>query len=178
MDTDKLNRWLALSIAVFAISNPTESVEQSLRELIIQNHYEYVPAGQGRFPTLIAIPGCSGISSDNPSADESNPRLREDDLLFRRHYRRMSEKLQSEGFVVLLVNIHSAEGLLTACAGEIDGERIAEYINESVVWAKSPSFVDPKNLHLIGWSMGGGGILAWLHGPRREATSVRSVIAV
>lgn len=76
------------------------------------------------------------------------------------------------------MNIHSAEGLLTACAGEIDGERIAAYINESIAWAKGLSFVDPKNLHLIGWSMGGGGTLAWLHGPRSEATSVRSVTAV
>ena len=49
----------------------------------------------------------------------------------------MAGKLKAEGFVVLLLNIHAAEGLLTACADPIDGERIAEYINEAVVWRKS-----------------------------------------
>lgn len=178
MDAGKLNGWLVLFFSVLVILIPGESVGQSLHELIVQNHYKYVPAGQGRFPTLIAIPGCSGISSDNPADDESNPRLREDDLLFRRHYRRMAEKLRSEGFAVLLLNIHSAEGVLTACAGEIEDVRIAEYINEAIAWARGLPFVDAENLNLIGWSMGGGGTLAWLHGPRSEATSIRSVTVI
>jgi len=157
---------------------PAPSFCQTLRDRVIDNHYAYIPNEEGRFPTLIAIPGCSGISSDDPIAEESNPKLHEDDLLFRRHYRHMAEKFQDEGFVVLLVNIHTAEGLLTACAGEIQSDRIAEYINESVTWARGLPFVDLDNVHIIGWSMGGGGVLKWLHGPRSEATSVRSAIAV
>ena len=165
-------------MVVLLLSLSGFSSGQTLRDLVIENHYSYIPSEQGHFPTLIAIPGCSGISSDNLAVEESNPQLREGDHLFRRHYRYMAEKLKAEGFVVLLVNIHTAENLLTACAGEIQSERIAEYINESVAWARGLPFVDSDNMHLIGWSMGGGGVLKWLHGPRSEATSVRSAVAV
>jgi dienelactone hydrolase len=160
------------------LSLPVPSSGQSLRDKIAENHLAYFPSEEGRFRTLIAMPGCSGISSDNPSAEESNPQLHDDDLLFRRHYRFTAEKLREEGFVVLLVNIHTAEGLLTACAGEIKSERIAEYINEAVAWARDLPHVDPDNIHIIGWSMGGRGVLKWLDGPRSEATNVRSAIAV
>jgi dienelactone hydrolase len=165
-------------IALLLLSLPGFSSGQTLRDLVADNHYSYIPSDQGHFPTLIAIPGCSGISSDNPTAEESNPQLSEGDLLFRRHYRYMAEKLKAEGFVVLLVNIHAAEGVLTACADPIDSERMAEYINEAVAWAIELPYVDPDKLHIIGWSMGGRGVLKWLDGPRSEATGVRSAIAV
>ena len=164
--------------AVLLLSLPGLSSGQTLRDLVAENHYSYIPSDHGQFPTLIAIPGCSGISSDNPAAEESNPQLHEDDLLFRRHYRYMAEKLKAEGFAVLLVDIHAAEGLLTACANPIDGERIAEYINEAVAWARELPYVDSDKLHIIGWSMGGGGVLKWLDGPRSEAASVHSAIAI
>jgi len=167
----------ALMVAILLLL-PVSSFGQSLRDRVIDNHYAYIPDDRDRFPTLIAIPGCSGISSDNLVAEESNPQLSEGDHLFRRHYRHMAEKLKAEGFVVLLVNIHTAENLLTACGGEIQSERIADYINESVAWARGLPFVDSENIHLVGWSMGGGGVLKWLHGPRSEATSVRSAVVV
>ncbi len=165
-------------VAALLLLLPGLSSGQSIRDLVRENHYSYIPSGQGRYPTIIAIPGCSGISSDSPAAEKSNPQLREDDLLFRQHYQHMAEKLQAEGFAVLLLNINAAEGLLTACADPIDGERIAEYISDAVAWTRELSFVDPDRLHIVGWSMGGGGVLKWLDGPRHGATSVRSAIAI
>ena len=132
-----MQRHTSAVIAVLLVSLPGISSGQVLRDLLIENHFSYVPSDQGRFPTVIAIPGCSGISSDSTAAEESNPQLREDDLLFRRHYRIMAEELRANGFAVLLVNIHAAEGLITACADPIDGERIAEYIDEAVAWARA-----------------------------------------
>ena len=171
-------KYVYALMAVLLLSPPGISFGQSLRDLVVKNHYSYIPSDQGSFPTLVAIPGCSGISSGDPTAEKSNPQLHEDDLLFRQHYRYMAEKLKAEGFVVLLVNIHAAEGLLTACANPMDGELMAEYINEAVAWASELPFVDPDKLHIIGWSMGGRGVLKWLDGPRSEAASVRSAIAV
>lgn len=162
----------------FLLSCSAVVAEQSLRERIINNHYAYVPGEERRFPTLIAMPGCSGISSEDPEAERSNSDLRNDDLVFRRHFRDVAEKLKGEGFFVLLVNIQEAEGLLTACGGKIANERMAQYVNESVAWAKDLPFVDPDHIHLIGWSMGGRAVLKWLHGPRSEAESVRSTIVV
>ncbi len=164
-------------IALLLLALPIISFGQSLRELVLDNHYLYVPSAQGRLPTIIAVPGCSGISSDDRSAEASNPQLREDDLLFRRHYRDVAERLEAEGYVVLLLNINTAEGLLSACASPIDGNRIADYIDEAIAWSSELSYVDPENLHIIGWSMGGRGVLTWLDGSR-DVSSVRSATAI
>ena len=155
-----------------------ELTAEGLREQIVEHHFQFIPSGDGPFPTLIAIPGCSGIAFPDPAAEAGHPDLREDDRLFRRHYLRMGERLRAEGFAVLLIHVHGAEGLVKACAGEISGERIAEYIDEAVAWAKNLDFVDDIRIHVIGWSMGGGGALAWLHGDRSQAGTVRSVVAV
>lgn len=165
---------LALGLCV----PPLVAQTPGLRERIIENHFEFIPSGDGPFPTLIAIPGCSGIAFQDPTDEATHPDLREDDRLFRRHYPRAAERFRTEGFAVLLVHVQGAEGLVKACDGEIQGERIADYINESVAWAAGLDFVDATRIHVIGWSMGGWGVLAWLHGPRTQARAVQSAIAV
>lgn len=157
---------------------PGLSSGESLRDRVVENHHAYIPPGRGPFPTVIAIPGCSGISTNDPAIEESNPELHEDDLLFRRHYRAAAQDLEEQGFVVYLIDVHTAEGVLTACAGEIQKERIARYIDEAVAWALEQSAVMKDRIHLIGWSMGGRGVLQWLNGPRKESGNVRSAIAV
>lgn len=154
------------------------SYADSLAERITGNHYAYIPEGSGPFPTLVAMPGCSGISTDDLEAEAANPLLHPDDLLFRRHYPFAAEKLKAEGFAVLFIDVHTAEEVLTACAGEIGSERLAEYVDAAITWAKEQSYVDRENIHLIGWSMGGRAVLTWLDGPRSEANSVRSAVTV
>ncbi len=165
-------------IAGVLLSVPDSSLGQTVQELIVENHYSYVPKNGGRFPALIAIPGCSGISSEVAAQEELNPGLGRDDLLFRRHYRQTAERLKDEGFAVLLIDVLAAEDRLTACADPIDAERLAEYVNETVIWARTLPYVDTNKIHVIGWSMGGGGVLKWLEGPSSEASSVRSAIVV
>ena len=157
---------------------PFAATGQNLEERIIENHYAYVPSGTGQFPTLIAIPGCSGISTEDTAFENSNPGLQKDDLLFRHHYRKMATRLSDQGFAVYLIDVHRSEGVLTACAGEILSGTLAEYINAAIGWVAVQPSVDRDNIHLIGWSMGGGGVLEWLHGPRDVAKSLQSAIAV
>jgi dienelactone hydrolase len=149
-----------------------------LREQIVENHFEFVPPGPGPFPTLVAIPGCSGIAFPDRNREANHPSLREDDRLFRAHYPRTAVQLRNEGFAVLLIHVQRAEDLVTACRGEIPAERIASYIDEALAWASGLDFVDRTRLNLIGWSMGGRGVLAWLHGDRGRTDAVRSAIAV
>ena len=149
-----------------------------LRERITENHFKFIPSGEGPFPTLIAIPGCSGIAFKDSTREATHPDLTTDDRLFRMHYLRMAERFRKEGFAVLLIDIYSAEGLVTACKSKIQAERIADYISESVAWVAELDFVDATRIHIIGWSMGGGGVLSWLHGPRTQTDSVQSAIAV
>ncbi len=157
---------------------PTAASSQSIESRVVDNHYTYIPSGEGTFPTLIAIPGCSGISSEDPAFENSNPNLQEDDLLFRRHYRKMAIKLRDKGFAVYLIDVHKAEGVLTACGGEIGSEKLADYISAATGWVAEQPNVDDREIHLIGWSMGGRGVLEWLHGPRESAENLKSAIAV
>jgi dienelactone hydrolase len=149
-----------------------------LRELVDKNHLVFTPPGPGPFPTVVAVPGCSGVAFSDPGAEANHPGLREDDRLFRRHYPRTADRLAREGFVVLLINVHRGEGVVTACGGEIPAERIAQYIDAAVAWAEGLDFVDDDRIHVMGWSMGGGGVLAWLRGIRTQSEAVRSAIAV
>ena len=151
---------------------------QDLAGRIAANHYVYEPDGIGPFPALIAIPGCSGISSEDDEFENSNPQLQEDDRLFRRHYRKMATDLMRLGFVVYLVDVHRAEGVVTACSGEIPADSIAAYIGAAIEWVAGQPKVDSGRLHLIGWSMGGGGVLEWLQEPGNETEKLNAAIAV
>jgi dienelactone hydrolase len=157
---------------------PIAAAGQGIEDRIVENHYAYIPSGTGPFPALIAIPGCSGISTEDPAFENSNPGLQEDDLLFRRHYRKMASSLRDQGFAIYLIDVHRSESVLTACAGEIQDGTIANYISAAIGWVADQPLVDRDNIHLIGWSMGGGGVLEWLHGPRESARYLKSVIAV
>ena len=53
---------------------------EDIRERIVRNHFEFVPPGEGPFPTLIAIPGCSGIAFGDPAMEASHTELAEDEF--------------------------------------------------------------------------------------------------
>lgn len=172
-------RAFALSALLLAVTgHPSSGQASDLRPRILANHREYIPEGDGPFPTLVAVPGCSGLAFEDAELEATHPDLGEDDRLFRAHYPRAAEQLRSAGFAVLLIHVHGAEGLVTACGGQIQTERIAAYISEGVKWAAALDFADPERIHVIGWSMGGRGVLTWLNTADSRTTPVRSVIAV
>ncbi len=157
-----------------AFSSPTEKFQI----LIAENHKAYVPDEIGQFPTVVVIPGCSGIALESSEAEAAIPQLTEDDLLFRAHYPQFAKRLSKEGFAVYLIDILALEGLITACVDSVAAERIAQYIEAAIAWVKTRASVDASDIHIIGFSMGGKGSLAWLHGPRSEFASVQSITTV
>jgi dienelactone hydrolase len=154
-----------LALVLLCLSQVPHAQTADPREAIVQHHLEFIPSGDGPFPTIVAIPGCSGIAFADAEREANHPGLADDDRLFRRHYREVSRRLRDAGYAVYLIDVHGAEGVLTACAGEISGERLGEHIDEAVAWAAERSQVDSSRMHIIGWSMGGWGVLDWLHGP-------------
>jgi outer membrane protein assembly factor BamB len=140
-------------------------------------HRTYIPEGEGPFPTVIAIPGCSGVSLDGPAMDAGRPGD-EGDRLFRRHYARMAERLQQAGFGVVLVDYLTAEGVRNTCSGEIPHERVAEYISSSLDLTATLPWVDPSRINVIGWSHGGGGLIAWLESLGEQSSAAAGAIAV
>jgi len=172
-----------MSVAVFLgllvqACNPETSEVERLQGRIEDNYRLFAPPGAGPFTTIIAVPGCSGIASQSADAEAAISQLGEDDRLFRGHYPKIAERLSDEGFAVYLIDILTAEGLVKACAEPVPAQRIAEYIDATITWLRTLPAVDSSDIHVVGFSMGGWGSLAWLHGPRNGASSVRSVTTV
>jgi dienelactone hydrolase len=141
------------------------------------NHKLYIPKGNGPFPVVIAIPGCSGVSLNGPDTDIG--RLGDEgDRLFRRHYSLMAQRLQDEGFIVFLIDYLSAEGVPNTCNGEIHPKIVGKYIKESISFVKMNPASDPTRINIMGWSHGGSGVLEWLYRLEEVPVGVRSAIAV
>ncbi len=170
---------IIVGLATFTQSYTAYSASgEKLQKLIAENHRAYVPSESGLFPTIVVIPGCSGVALESSEAEAAIPQLTKDDLLFRAHYPRFARRLSNEGFVVYLIDILASEGLITACGDSVPAQRIAQYIDAAIAWVKMRPSVDASDIHVIGFSMGGKGSLAWLHGPRSEASLVQSVTTV
>jgi dienelactone hydrolase len=151
------SKVIAVLLVVFSstvMAQPTGSdIEKNLRT--------FFPSGEERSPTVVAIPGCSGVSLRGTETDDGRPGD-EADRLFRRHYARMAERLRVGGFAVVLVDYLTAENTDNTCSGEISHDRVGEYVGASLNFARRLPRVDPSRLFVIGWSHGGAGVIAWL----------------
>ena len=150
-----------LAAACLAVCCLSPTAAQPTPETVAANQRTYFPSGSGPFPTVVAIPGCSGVSLDGPATDAGRPGD-EADRLFRRHYPRMAERLRRGGFGVVLVDYLTADGVANTCSGEISHERVGEYVAASLEFARSLPRVDASRLFVVGWSHGGAGVIAWL----------------
>jgi dienelactone hydrolase len=88
------------------------------------------------------VPGCSGFAAVN-GVDPYDERASE---------------LQAGGYVVVFVDYL---GGFNNC-GHVSHAQIGEEILEAVTWACAQAGVDPGRISVIGWSYGGGGVLAAL----------------
>lgn len=141
------------------------------------HHRTFFPSGEGSFPTVVAIPGCSGVSLDGPATDEGRPGD-EADRLFRRHYARMADRLRDGGFGVVLVDYLTSENVANTCSGEISHERVGEYVAASLEFAETLPQVDLSRLYVVGWSHGGAGVIAWLQSLGERTPPVAGAVAV
>ena len=164
-------------IILILLANYVEIEAQELQIRIEANHKVYVPEGTGPFPVVIAIPGCSGVSLNGLETDEGRPGD-EGDRLFRRHYSRMAQRLKEAGFLVLLIDYLTAEGVPNTCGWEIHPRRVGEYVQESISFTKTITNGDSTRINVIGWSHGGGGVLAWLANLDKEPDGVLSAVAI
>ena len=136
-------------------ANPISA--QEITELLAGHLVEHIPNGPGPFPGILAIPGCSGISLNSPATDRGGGSPT--DPYFRRHYPRMARTLSDEGYAVFSLDYHSAEGVVSACLGEVHPIRIAEYIETAARQVVMDPRVQGGRVFLIGWSLGGTGLL-------------------
>jgi len=105
------------------------------------------PAGDTPHPAVLLVPGCSGFVARNGI----------------NHYDERAIELQAAGYFVVFVD-YLGRHRLSDCAGgrDISRAEVAADILEAAGWAKSQPSVDPRKIFVIGWSYGGGGVLAAL----------------
>ena len=137
---------------------------------------EYLQAAEARLPAILAIPGCSGVSLNSPVTDEGGGSPT--DPYFRRHYPEIATMLRDDGFAVFLLDYHSAEEVVSACLGEITPSLIAEYVVAALRRVAADPRVDRENIFIVGWSLGGAGLLRAVELLATEDTSAAAAIAI
>jgi dienelactone hydrolase len=105
------------------------------------------PSAGSSNPAVLLVPGCSGFVAHNGV----------------NHYDERATELQAAGYFVVFVDYLSRRHL-TGCAGgrDVSHAEVATDILEAAIWIKGQARVAPDKIFVIGWSYGGGGVLAAL----------------
>jgi len=98
------------------------------------NGYLTRPPGEGPFPAVVVLHGCTGLSS---SARKT-----------------WSERLSSWGYVVLMVDSFSTRGIRETCDRAMLGDRVYDAYG-ALAFLSEQKFVDPRRIALMGSSAGG-----------------------
>ena len=100
------------------------------------------PSGDAPHPAVLLVPGCSGFVATNGV----------------NLYDERAGELQAAGYLVVVVDYLGHQGN----CGHISHSQVGEEILEAATWARAQAGVDAGRLSVIGWSYGGGGVLAAL----------------
>ncbi len=100
------------------------------------------PAAAGPHPAVLLVPGCSGFAALNGV----------------NVYEERAAELQAAGYFVVFVDYLGRFGN----CGHMSHEQVGEAILEAATWIREQSGVDATRIGVIGWSYGGGGVLAAL----------------
>ena len=109
----------------------------------------HLPEGKGPFPAIVLLHGCSGMMDRRGVPTQS--------------YAFWAEQFRQRGFVALLVDSFGPRGEREICTQAI--RRISESVDRpqdahaALHWLASRDDVDPKRIHLMGWSNGGSTVL-------------------
>jgi dienelactone hydrolase len=116
------------------------------------------PAGEGRFPAVVGLHGCSGMFSRSTG-------------LLTPLYRAWGNELAAQGYVTLLVDSLGPRNHGETCS--IQGFDLAIYRKRpldaygALAYLQGQPFVRADRVGIVGWSQGGGVIL-FMMGPQRS----------
>jgi dienelactone hydrolase len=77
-------------------------------------------------------------------------------------YERAAEQLRGQGYLVLFADYLGRRGLESCVSGRISRSAAGKDVVAAATWLRSQPFVDPARISAIGWSFGGGAVLAAL----------------
>ena len=138
-DLKILRRFAAayLSLLVLLLLGHTIAAAEPFRVL--------TPSGGGSHPAVLLVSGCSGFTA----FDGVNL------------YDERAAELQAAGYVVVFVDYLGRRNLKN-CRGAISVAEVGKDILEAATWARGQPGVDAARISAIGWSFGGGGVIAAL----------------
>jgi dienelactone hydrolase len=130
--------FLAITISSFAAEEVSIPNIEAGRSLPLPGVL-HKPDGDGPFPAVVMLVGCGGYAGGGPNAD---------------HQSSWARKLVEWGYVALQVDSYSPRGPSLNCdfAGSITISRDA-FAAKS--YLSTLPYVDPENIAVVGWSMGG-----------------------
>ena len=117
------------------------------------------PDGQGPFPAVMMVSGCSGFNTP----------------LGKSHYDRVQARLRDVGFVVLRVDYLAARGHTKCDGGVVPVADAARDVKAVASYLRSQPYVKSNSVNALGWSYGGAIVLAALSESAQAA--VDTVIA-
>jgi dienelactone hydrolase len=135
-------RSVLASVAIGAIALGTNGVARAQTT----DYRTFQPRGAGPHPAVVFASGCSGFA---PSVAPKS-------------YERAAEQLRGLGYLVLFADYLARRGLNSCMSGRMSLSDAGRDVVAAATWLKSQPFVDPARISAIGWSYGGGAILAAL----------------
>ncbi|MBI4194619.1 MAG: dienelactone hydrolase family protein [Betaproteobacteria bacterium] len=128
---------------------------------------QFKPAGQGPFPAIVLLHGCSGMFTPSGYVTAS--------------YRRWAELLSEDGYVALLVDSFNPRGYRTICELQkrpiLESRERVDDAYAAARWLNEQPYVAPGKLGLIGWSNGGTGTLYSMRPTSRRDPAFRAAVA-
>src|SRR5438105_4593369 len=141
MRFDRLRPSARMAAAYAAVLSSALPAQTSAAELF----RVLSPSGASRHPAVLLVSGCSGFIAINGV----------------NLYEERAAELQAAGYVVVFVDYLGRRNLEN-CRGQISSAQVGADILEAAAWSRARPDVDAARISVIGWSYGGGGIIAAL----------------
>lgn len=180
MARGRLRLWGAVMVAsALALGSPRARAEYDISSVafpalkpfegqpIELEALEFRPKGNGPFPAIVMLHGCSGMYT--PSGYVTNS------------YRHWAELLAEAGYVALLVDSFNPRGQRSICEQQkrtiLESRERVEDAYAAARWLDAQPYVAKDRIGLIGWSNGGTGTLYSLRPASRIEPAFRAAVA-
>jgi dienelactone hydrolase len=143
--------WLAVAVSVTPIFLSPVTTDQTTFRVLS-------PTGSDPQPVVLLVPGCSGFVANN-GINVYNERVAE---------------MRAAGFRVVYVD-YVGKRMQSNCA-HVGQAEVSADILDAVKRVAGQNGVDPNRIFVIGWSYGGGGVLAALNAAPTDTPIAKVVL--
>ncbi len=132
-----------ITVAFVFYCNGSVATELSKHNQDLHDNFNLIkPAGDGPFPSVIFISGCSGYKWTDVAYT---------------HYNSVANNFVDNGFVVIFIDFLAPRNA-TNCFG-IDANGVADDVFYAAGFLRGLNFIKKDNINILGWSFGGRTVL-------------------